>query len=102
MAPFLAMADLERARVCSSGLTKTFFNFNQFPQLRNLNKDYSKDFDTQAKTGWKPNGFPSPGQHPEEERILVRIFFKDYVCGGWITDYFLRSNILKKISSKDF
>ena len=37
MAPFLAMADLERARVCSSGLTKTFFNFNQFPQLRNLN-----------------------------------------------------------------
>ena len=24
MAPFLAMADLERARVCSSGLTKTF------------------------------------------------------------------------------
>ena len=35
------------------------------------------------------------------ERILVRIFFKDYVCGGWITDYFLRSNILKKISSKD-
>ena len=37
MAHFLAMADLERARVCSFGLTKTFFNFNQFPQLRNLN-----------------------------------------------------------------
>ena len=37
MAPFLAMADLERARVCSFGLTKTFFNFNQFPQLLNLN-----------------------------------------------------------------
>ena len=37
MAPFLAMADLERARVCSFGLTKTFSNFNQFPQLRNLN-----------------------------------------------------------------
>ena len=38
MAHFLAMADLERARVCSSGLTKTFFNFNQFHQLQNLNK----------------------------------------------------------------
>ena len=38
MAHFLAMADLERARVCSFGLTKTFFNFNQFHQLRNLNK----------------------------------------------------------------
>ena len=43
-----------------------------------LVKDSSKDFDTQAKTGWKPNGFPSLGQHPEEERILVEIRFKDY------------------------
>ena len=57
-----------------------------------------KDFDTQAKTGWKPNGFPSPGQHPEEERILVRIFFKDYSE----IDFFLRKQFLKKISSKDF
>ena len=57
-----------------------------------LVKDSSKDFDTQAKTGWKPNGFPSLGQHPEEERILVRIFFKDYSE----IDYFLRQQHLNK------
>ena len=38
---FLAMAELKRALFCSFGLTKTFFNFNQFPQLRNLNQDYN-------------------------------------------------------------
>ncbi|MCI7001440.1 MAG: hypothetical protein MR898_03900, partial [Prevotella sp.] len=38
MAPFLAMTELKRALFCSFGLTKTFFNFNQFPQLRNLNR----------------------------------------------------------------
>ena len=37
MAPFLAMTELKRALFCSFGLTKTFFNFNQFHQLRNLN-----------------------------------------------------------------
>ena len=36
MAPFLAMTELKRALFCSFGLTKTFFNFNQFPQLRDL------------------------------------------------------------------
>ncbi|OYP44262.1 hypothetical protein CIK96_11910 [Prevotella sp. P4-98] len=30
------MTELKRALFCSFGLTKTFFNFNQFPQFRDL------------------------------------------------------------------
>ena len=59
MAPFLAMADLERARVCSSGLTKTFAlimpwrenkgvcqfkrNLNRFLAKQHLKKDFLQD-----------------------------------------------------------
>ena len=72
--------------------------------LRILVRILFKDFDTRAKTGWKPNGFPSPGQHPEEDRILFRILVKDYVVTAYLSDrlFLAIGHILLKISSKDF
>ena len=46
----------------------TIFKVAIYPRntQRKIVEDYFHDFDTQAKASWKPNGFHSPGQRPED------------------------------------
>ena len=40
------------------------------------------------------------GNTLRKSAFLLRILVKDYVHAGWVIDYFLRKQFLKKISSK--